>query len=158
MHGEAGWRAWPAAGRLFPDGGGSVVGGRYRRDRDSVAAQSFRADARESWGGGGRSPLLCFDGSFGSSHGIVFAGSGGYKTTSVTIPTALKGGGALVALDPSNEVAPMVIDQRLSAGRTVHVLDPKQPATGFNALDWIGRFGGTREEDIAAVALSLIHI
>ena len=25
-------------------------------------------------------------------------------------------------------------------------------ATGFNALDWIGRFGGTKEEDIAAVA------
>lgn len=46
----------------------------------------------------------------------------------------------------------MVIDHRRAAGRTVHVLDPKEPVTGFNALDWIGRFGGTKEEDIAAVA------
>lgn len=38
------------------------------------------------------------------------------------------------------------------AGRKVIVLDPSSPATGFNALDWIGRFGGTKEEDIVAVA------
>ena len=46
----------------------------------------------------------------------------------------------------------MVIDHRKRAGRTVFVLDPKTPETGFNALDWIGRFGGTKEEDIASVA------
>ena len=82
---------------------------------------SFRADRPETWGTGGKSPLLCFDGSFGRpSHGIVFAGSGGFKTTSVTIPTALKWGGSLVVLDPSNEVAPMVADHRGKAGRDVH--------------------------------------
>ncbi|CAA0090116.1 Uncharacterised protein [Starkeya nomas] len=150
LHGDADWMTMTEAGKLFPDTGGIVVGERYRVDKDSTAA--FRTLDRQSWGAGGRSPLLCFDASFGSSHGIVFAGSGGYKTTSVTIPTALKWGGALVVLDPSNEVAPMVTDHRRAAGRTVHVLDPKQPATGFNALDWIGRFGGTKEEDIAAVA------
>lgn len=32
------------------------------------------------------------------------------------------------------------------------MLDPANPATGFNALDWIGRFGASREEDIVAVA------
>lgn len=152
LHGDADWMPMQEAGKLFPDAGGIVIGERYRVDRDSVAAAPFRAADRQSWGAGGKSPLLCFDASFGSSHGIGFAGSGGYKTTSVTIPTALKWGGALVVLDPSNEVAPMVIDHRRAAGRTVHVLDPKQPATGFNALDWIGRFGGTKEEDIAAVA------
>lgn len=152
LHGDADWMAMQEAGKLFPDTGGIVVGERYRVDRDSTAGQPFRATDRQSWGAGGRSPLLCFDASFGSSHGIVFAGSGGYKTTSVTIPTSLKWGGALVVLDPSNEVAPMVIDHRRAAGRTVHVLDPKEPVTGFNALDWIGRFGGTKEEDIAAVA------
>lgn len=152
LHGDADWMAMPEAGKLFPDTGGIVVGERYRVDRDSAAGQSFRATNPQSWGAGGRLPLLCFDASFGSSHGIVFAGSGGYKTTSVTIPTALKWGGTLVVLDPSNEVAPMVTDHRRAAGRTVHVLDPKQPVTGFNALDWIGRFGGTKEEDIAAVA------
>ena len=68
------------------------------------------------------------------------------------MPTSLKWGGGLVVLDPSNEVAPQVSDHRRRAGRTVFVLDPKTPEIGFNALDWIGRFGGTREEDIAAVA------
>lgn len=46
----------------------------------------------------------------------------------------------------------MVLDHRRRAGRKVIVLDPANPAVGFNALDWIGRFGGTKEEDIVAVA------
>ncbi|MBR0945727.1 Ti-type conjugative transfer system protein TraG [Bradyrhizobium liaoningense] len=152
LHGDADWMLVPEAAGLFSDAGGIVVGERYRVDKDSAAAEPFRAMDRQSWGIGGRAPLLCFDATFGSSHGIVFAGSGGFKTTSVTIPTALKWGGALVVLDPSNEVAPMVIEHRRAAGRTVHVLDPREPGTGFNALDWIGRFGGTKEEDVAAVA------
>jgi len=152
VHGDSDWMSSAIAVRLFPDTGGIVVGEAYRVDRDSVSTTAFQADDAASWGAGGRAPLLCFDGSFGSSHGIVFAGSGGFKTTSVTIPTALKWGGTLVALDPSNEVAPMVVKHRMSAGREVHVLDPKSPDDGFNALDWIGRFGSTKEEDIAAVA------
>ncbi|CCM79631.1 Ti-type conjugative transfer system protein TraG [Rhizobium mesoamericanum] len=152
LHGEADWMKLSQAEKLFPEDGGIVVGERYRVDRDSTAAHSFRADSAETWGAGGKSPLLCFDGSFGSSHGIVFAGSGGFKTTSVTIPTALKWGGALVVLDPSNEVAPMVSKHRSDADRDVFILDPKHSEIGFNALDWIGRFGGTKEEDIAAVA------
>ncbi|NTE84736.1 Ti-type conjugative transfer system protein TraG [Agrobacterium tumefaciens] len=152
LHGEADWMALPEAGRLFPATGGIVVGERYRVDRDSVGGVSFRADTSETWGSGGKSALLCFDGSFGSSHGIVFAGSGGYKTTSVTIPTALKWGGSLIVLDPSNEVAPMVSKHREEAGRRVRILDPRKPAIGFNALDWVGQYGGTKEEDIASVA------
>ncbi|WP_064710654.1 Ti-type conjugative transfer system protein TraG [Rhizobium bangladeshense] len=152
LHGEAGWMKMQEAAKLFADTGGIVIGERYRVDRDSTAARSFRADDPETWGAGGKSPLLCFDGSFGSSHGIVFAGSGGFKTTSVTIPTALKWGGGLVVLDPSNEVVPMVLEQRKGAARFIRILDPKEPETGFNALDWIGRFGGTKEEDIASVA------
>jgi type IV secretion system protein VirD4 len=152
LHGEASWMKLGEAERLFAGTGGIVVGERYRVDRDSVASRVFRADDRNSWGKGGKAPLLCFDGSFGSSHGIVFAGSGGFKTTSVTIPTALKWEGTLVVLDPSNEVAPMVSQHRHSAGRKILILDPRQPHTGFNALDWIGKFGGTKEEDIASVA------
>lgn len=152
VHGEADWMSMREAGKLFPESGGVVIGERYRVDRDGVAAGAFRADTPETWGAGGKSPLLCFDGSFGSSHGIVFAGSGGFKTTSVTVPTALKWGGSLVVLDPSSEVAPMVLDHRRKAGRKVIVLDPATPAIGFNALDWIGRFAGTKEEDIVAVA------
>jgi len=152
LHGEADWMTMQEAEKLFPETGGIVIGERYRVDRDDPAASSFRAGEPTTWGRGGSAPLLCFDGSFGSSHGIVFAGSGGFKTTSVTIPTALKWGGSLVVLDPSNEVAPMVMEHRRKAGRRVIVLDPKNAQSGFNALDWIGRHGGTKEEDIAAVA------
>ncbi len=152
LHGEAEWMNMKEAERLFPSSGGIVIGERYRVDRDSTAERPFYADDRTSWGGGGTSELLCFDGSFGSSHGIVFAGSGGFKTTSVTIPTALKWGGGLIVLDPSNEVAPMVARYREEAGRRLRTLDPRQPDIGFNALDWIGKFGGTKEEDIASVA------
>lgn len=152
IHGESEWMTISAARRLFPEAGGIVVGEACRVDRQAGGGRGFRADDRETWGVGGKSPLLCFDGSFGSSHGLVFAGSGGFKTTSVTVPTALKWGGGLVALDPSNEVAPMVISHRRRAGRSVFVLDPKVPGTGFNVLDWIGRFGGTKEEDMVAVA------
>ena len=152
LHGEAEWMKMTDAARLFSDAGGIVIGERYRVDDDTVAAQAFRADRPETWGTGGKASLLCFDGSFGSTHGIVFAGSGGFKTTSVTIPTALKWGSTLVVLDPSNEVAPMVIDHREKSGRDIHVLDPKRPETGVNVLDWIGKHGGTKEEDIAAAA------
>ncbi|MBD9524658.1 Ti-type conjugative transfer system protein TraG [Ensifer sp. ENS02] len=152
IHGETEWMKMTEAAKLFPDAGGIVIGERYRVDRDSVASVAFRAETHETWGNGGKPPLLCFDASFGSTHGIVFAGSGGYKTTSVTVPTALKWGGGLVVLDPSSEVAPMVSEHRRRAGRNVIVLDPASPETGFNALDWIGRFGSTREEDIVAVA------
>ncbi len=152
VHGEAEWMNMREAAKLFPDAGGIVIGERYRVDRDSVAQMPFRAGEPQTWGAGGTSPLLCFDGSFGSAHGIVFAGSGGFKTTSVTIPTALKWGGGLVVLDPSSEVAPMVSEHRRKAGRKVIVLDPAVSGSGFNALDWIGRHGNTREEDIVAVA------
>jgi type IV secretion system protein VirD4 len=152
IHGEACWMKLGEAGTVFHETGGIVVGERYRVDHDGIAATPFRADDQQTWGTGGTAPLLCFDGSFGSSHGIVFAGSGGFKTTSVTIPTALKWGGTLVLLDPSNEVAPLVSDHREHGGRRIRILDPKHPSTGFNALDWIGRFGATKEEDIAAVA------
>lgn len=152
LHGEADWMKLSEAERLFAEAGGIVIGERYRVDRDGASTRAFRADYQESWGDGGKAPLLCFDGSFGSSHGIVFAGSGGFKTTSVTIPTALKWGGTLIVLDPSNEVAPMVSQHRERAGRRIRILDPRQPNTGFNALDWIGKFGGTKEEDIASVA------
>lgn len=152
LHGEADWMTMQEAEKLFAETGGIVIGERYRVDLDDPAAMAFRPSEPTTWGRGGSAPLLCFDGSFGSSHGIVFAGSGGFKTTSVTVPTALKWGGSLIVLDPSNEVAPMVMEHRRKAGRRVIVLDPKSAGSGFNALDWIGRYGGTKEEDIASVA------
>lgn len=152
LHGDADWMTLSAAKALFGKDGGIVIGECYRVDKDSVATRPFRAQNSETWGRGGQADLLCFDGSFGSSHGLVFAGSGGFKTTSVTIPTALTWDGALVVLDPSNEVAPMVEAHRKRSGRDVFILDPRHAATGFNVLDWIGRHGASPEEDIAALA------
>jgi len=152
IYGEADWMSDKDARLLFPETGGIVVGEAYRVDKDSVAAYAFRDNDRKTWGAGGKKPLLCFNASFGSTHGLAFAGSGGFKTTSMTVPTALKWGGGMVVLDPSNEVAPMVSAHRRKAGRDVVVLDPREAATGFNVLDWIGRYGGTKEEDIVAVA------
>lgn len=152
LHGEAEWMTLKEASILFPDAGGIVIGEAYRVDRDDHAGRPFRADDPLTWGQGGRAPLLCFDGKTGSSHGIAFAGSGGFKTTSLTIPTALKWGGPLIVLDPSREIAPLVRGHRITAGRDVYILDPREPEIGFNALDWIGQHGGSKEEDIAAVA------
>lgn len=152
VHGQAAWMTLRQAAQLFPETGGVVIGERYRVDKDATGGLPFRADAAETWGRGGRAPLMCFDGSFGSSHGIVFAGSGGFKTSSVAIPTALRWGGTLIALDPAGEMATLVSTHRGNAGRRVQVLDPRHPQTGFNALDWIGNYGGTKEEDISAVA------
>ena len=151
IHGDARWMGLAEAARMFPPTGGIVVGERHRPDLDG-AGRPFRAGDPSTWGRGGTAPLLAFDGAFGSGHGLAFAGSGGFKTTSVTIPTALRWGAGLVVLDPSNEVAPMVAEHRRRRGRTVFVLSPKTPEIGFNVLDWIGRWGGTREEDISAVA------
>jgi type IV secretion system protein VirD4 len=157
IYGDAAWMDLKKAVTLFDENGGIVIGERYRVDHSDAATQLFRPERPESWGAGGRSPLLGFDCSFGSTHGIVFAGSGGFKTSSVTIPTALRWGGALVALDPSSEVAPKVALHRHRAGRHVFILDPKQPETGVNVLDWIGQFGGTKEEDIASVASWIVN-
>ena len=124
IHGEANWMSSARRQSCFRRPAASSSANAIASTRTCVGDRAFRADEPETWGAGGKAPLLCFDGSFGSSHGIVFAGSGGFKTTSVTIPTALKWGGGLVVLDPSNEVAPMVIEHRRRAGRDVFVLDP----------------------------------
>lgn len=152
IYGDADWMSVAEAKELFPESGGIVVGEAYRVDQDSVAGRRFRSRDPRTWGAGGQKRLLCFDVSFGSTHGLIFAGSGSFKTMSVTVPTALKWSGGLIALDPSSEAAPMVMQHRRRSGRDLHVLDPKDPTTGFNVLDWIGSRGGSKEEDIVAVA------
>jgi type IV secretion system protein VirD4 len=62
LHGEAEWMSMQEAAGLFPASGGIVIGERYRVDRDDAAAQSFRSDRAQTWGLGGRSPLLCLTG------------------------------------------------------------------------------------------------
>jgi type IV secretion system protein VirD4 len=156
VHGANDWMRMAQAAKLFPKTGGIVVGENYRPDDDTVGQVGFDPRRKETWGKGGKAPLLCFDAGFGSTHGLAFAGSGGFKTTSVVIPTALKFKGSLIVLDPSTEIAPMVFDHRYRNHQKVRSLDPRTPHIGFNVLDWIGQHGNTPEEDIASVAAWLM--
>lgn len=153
--GDAEWAGMKEAGELFPADGKLAVGERYRVDLDPKATRIFDPDNKETWGSGGTKPLMAFNCNFGSTHGLVFAGSGGFKTTGVIVPMLLTWPHNAVVLDPSLEVHPMVAKYRETMipgkQRTIVRIDPSDRESGFNVLDWIGTGSGSPEEDIAAV-------
>nr|WP_245181535.1 Ti-type conjugative transfer system protein TraG [Sinorhizobium mexicanum] len=154
--GDADWLPMSAAGKLFPPDGEIVVGERYQVDKEIVHELAFDPNDRATWGQGGKAPLLTYKQDFDSTHMLFFAGSGGYKTTSNVVPTALRYTGPLICLDPSTEVAPMVVEHRTRIlGREVMVLDPTKPIMGFNVLDGIGT-SRQKEEDIVGIAHMLL--
>ncbi|WP_413990703.1 Ti-type conjugative transfer system protein TraG [Labrys okinawensis] len=154
--GDADWLPMSAAARVFPPDGEIVVGERYRVDREIVHELPFDPNDPATWGQGGKAPLLTYKQDFDSTHMLFFAGSGGYKTTSNVVPTALRYTGPLICLDPSTEVTPMVVEHRTSGlGREVMVLDPTNPVMGFNVLDGIER-SKQKEEDIVGIAHMLL--
>lgn len=154
--GDADWLSMSAVGKLFPSDGEIVIGERYRVDKEMIRDVPFDPGHQETWGRGGSAPLLTYKLDFDSTHMLFFAGSGGYKTTSNVVPTALRYTGPLVCLDPSTEVAPMVVEHRTGKlGRECMVLDPANPVSGFNVLDWI-ETSQHKEEDIVAVAHMLL--
>lgn len=154
--GDADWLPMSAAARLFPQDGEIVIGERYRVDKERVYALPFDPNDPRTWGQGGKAPLLTYKQDFDSTHMLFFAGSGGYKTTSNVVPTALRYTGPIICLDPSTEVAPIVIDhRRRHLGREVIVLDPTNPVMGFNVLDGICT-SKKKEEDIVGVAHMLL--
>ncbi|TKT75699.1 Ti-type conjugative transfer system protein TraG [Aquamicrobium sp. LC103] len=156
IFGDADWLSMNAAGKLFPPDGEIVVGERYRVDRETIRDMPFDPGNRETWGRGGTASLLTYNQDFDSTHMLFFAGSGGFKTTSNVVPTALRYTGPLICLDPSAEVAPMVVEHRVrELGRDCMVLDPSNPVAGFNVLDWI-ETSRHMEEDIVAVAHMLL--
>jgi type IV secretion system protein VirD4 len=154
--GDADWLPMSATGKLFPPRGEIVVGERYRVDQDIVHKLPFDPNDPATWGKGGKAPLLTYRQDFDSTHMLFFAGSGGYKTTSNVVPTALRYTGPLICLDPSNEVAPVVAEHRTRVlGREVMVLDPANPIMGFNVLDGI-EHSRQKEEDIVGIAHMLL--
>ena len=154
--GDADWLSMSATGKLFPSDGEIVIGERYRVDREIVHELPFDPADRSTWGQGGKAPLLTYKQDFDSTHMLFFAGSGGFKTTSNVIPTALRYSGPLICLDPSTEVAPMVRQHRMRAlGREVMVLDPTNPVAGFDVLDGI-EGSHQKEEDIVGIAHMLM--
>lgn len=154
--GDADWLPMSAAARLFPDDGEIVIGERYRVDKELVHELPFDPNDPATWGRGGKAPLLTYAQDFDSTHMLFFAGSGGFKTTSNVVPTALRYRGPLICLDPSTEVGPMVVDHRREKlDREVVVLDPANPVTGFNVLEGI-EHSRKQEEDIVAIAHMLL--
>ncbi|MGN7126811.1 conjugal transfer protein TraG [Methylorubrum thiocyanatum] len=154
-YGDAEWAGMKEAGELFPEDGKLPLGERYRVDLDPKATRIFDPSDPKTWGLGGRKPLMGFNCNFGSTHGLIFAGSGGFKTTGAVVPMLLTWPHNAVVLDPSLEVYPMVKDHRteLTPGvqRRIVSIDPRNTKSGFNVLDWIGTGLGSAEEDIAAV-------
>jgi type IV secretion system protein VirD4 len=123
LHGESNWFPIEQAKHLF-EKGGIVIG------------EACRCDLNPNLGG--KSPLLRYDGNTGSGHVLVFAGSGGYKTTGTVVPSALEWQSGIVCLDPSAEVVRLAYQARRALGHRVVALNPEDPnADSFNALDWI---------------------
>ena len=156
--GHADWLTMPRARKLFPGPdpayGGLVVGEAYRVDQDRAAKRgAFDPGDRGTWGMGGRAPLLVDPCRSAATHALVFAGAGGFKTTSAGIPTLLTWTGSAVVLDPSREMGPMMQGHREQAmGHQVVTLDPFQAAScAFNVLDWIDTSSPAAETHVDAV-------
>ena len=154
--GHADWMPMKEAAALFDASreplGGVVVGEAYRVDQDSGAMRkAFDPRDRSTWGKGGKAPLLVFDLGWGGTHGLVFAGSGSYKTVSACVPTLLTYRGPTVTLDPSSELAPMLTPARIAMGRRVICIDPASRDGAFNALDWLNPASPLIDGDIRAV-------
>ena len=143
-HGHADWLLVPAMMALFPGPrqkyGGVVVGEAYRVDQDPACGVRFDPQDSATWGRGGSASLLIDPCTDGPTHSLMFAGSGGFKTTSA-VTTILHWTGSSVVLDPSCETGPMLAATLAAQGKTVVLLDPEQSGSnkpqGFNALDWI---------------------
>ncbi len=150
--GSADWMPIKDAKKLLPDKGGIVLGEAYRVDETSVRDVGFRPGDPKTWGKGGKTDLLEYHCDTSSTHGLIFAGSGGYKSTSVAVPTLVRWPHTIITLDPSTELAPMTRSIREKMGRHVVVIDPSSPAeSGFNVLDWIDPESAEADDNIAAV-------
>lgn len=138
-HGYADWMTMKQARQLFPrpsaEYGGVVVGEAYRVDEDRHARVPFHPKEPKTWGQGGRAPLLIDPCETGSTHSLVFAGPGSFKSTSA-VTTLTTWTGSAVVLDPSTELGPMLRPFRETLGHQVYELRLGGDV-GFNVLDWI---------------------
>ena len=146
--GDARWLDMLEASKLFPPDGEVVIGEAYRPDQERTGHEAFDPGNKRTWGSGGRGPLLTYKLNFDSTHMLFFAGSGGYKTTSTVVPTALRYCGSMVVLDPAREVGQLVgpvrskmpVERHNSDGtvikRTAIMLDPtSQKVQGCDVLE-----------------------
>ena len=150
-YGNADWMALGKVRKHLSPHGDVPLGERYRPDRDRTAPDIFDPRDPGTWGFGGKGQLICDDISKGATHGLVFAGSGGYKTTGFVVPFLVKWPHNAVVLDPSGEIEPMMREYRtkiVDEERRVYRIDPRVPGSGMNVLDWVGS-NGPLEQDVA---------
>ncbi|PHZ86759.1 type IV secretory system conjugative DNA transfer family protein [Paremcibacter congregatus] len=138
--------------------GGICLGEAYRPDQDKDLQNiKFDPAQKHTWGQGGRKPLLRSAARDASGHGLVFVGSGGFKTTGFAVPTALEWDGPLICFDPSLEIGPLVHAARKRKGYRVISLNPKYAATNnFNALEWILNSPDDMEENVGVISSWII--
>ena len=135
IYGNAEWMSHTESLERFAKGG--IILGEADRPFPEGSSARFDPKKNHTWGRGGKGPLLRTDGTKGAGHMMFFAGSGGHKTTSMTIPTCLGWPSGLVVLDPSTEVEPMVQEWRIKAGRKVVSFDSEKKLGSVNILDGI---------------------
>ena len=87
-------------------------------------------------GRAGTAPLVIDPGATGAGHGMLIAGTRAGKTTSA-VTMLLHWLTSAIVLDPSAEMGVMLEDALRRNGKTVHLLNPEIPGSGFNALAWI---------------------
>lgn len=128
---------------------------RFGRDGEVVIGEAYipKLGTKEGIKPAGGAPLLTDDLKKGSTHGLLIAGSGGYKTTSVIIPTLWATDHSCIVFDPKRELASKARRVREAHGKEVHCLNPSAADTyGFNVLDWIDMESPTATQDLYEVA------
>lgn len=155
-HGHADWMTMRDARQLLrPSSGGEpylVIGEGYRVDLDRTAGIPFNPRQRATWGEGGTAPLLCDPCMDGPTHSIIFAGSGGLKT-STSITRLLHWSGSAIVLDPSREIGPMVREAREGMGQAVVELG--LDGVGLNVLAGINPSSSNAPRRLLSAVASL---
>ena len=153
VHGKAAFMAMQKVAKLLPGSGPIVLGERYRVDKDEVASVPFDPRDRSTWGKGGTAPLVCYDPTTGagSTHGLIFAGSGGFKTTGFVIPTLLRYPYSGVVIDPDRQTYAVTKKAREAMNHRVFLVSPNIPNSGLNVLDWIDPTSPEAPQHIALV-------
>ena len=144
--GDARWMSMRDARSLFPPTGKVVVGEAYEPWKERRGSDDMVPSNPRTWGSGGKHQVLCYDFSWGSTHMLFFAGSGGFKTTSTVIPTARYYPGSMVILDPALEIGQQVapLRKRLKGPsgqpRKVFTIDPlADTVQGCDVLELLRR-------------------
>ena len=131
LHGHAAWMGEPAMRKLAV-GGHPVHGG-------VVYGTTCRAGSNPS-NDGGTSPLLIDRCTEDATHGLLFLGSGGGKTSAFVVPTLDPEPGwraNVLVNDPSAQAGRMCAQMRKDAGQRVVFLGPGSGRVGINVLGWI---------------------